>query len=107
MEAMDATMPFPNKQTVDGLKSVWSGRLVRVKAGAAAELTRFEGRVGRVVTVNYDGRAIVDFADGKGECGWYDVANFEAVLEEVTDDAEKKKYDPTASAAQRVPARQS
>jgi hypothetical protein len=56
-----------------------------------------------VVTVNYSGRAVVDFADG----GWYDVPGFETVLEEVTDEAERKKYDPTANSAQKLPTRQS
>jgi hypothetical protein len=95
-------MTFPSKQAVDDLKRVWADRLVKVKPGVKPELARFEGRVGRVVTVNYSGRAVVDFADG----AWYDVADFEQVLEEVTDDAERKKYDPTANSAQKVPARQ-
>jgi hypothetical protein len=34
------------------------------------------------------------------------VADFESVLTEVTDEAEKKKYDPTANAAQPRPGRQ-
>ena len=34
------------------------------------ELQRFKGIVGRVVTVNYNGKAIIDFQDG----GWYDIA---------------------------------
>ena len=77
---------------------------LEVEAGEVRpELLRFEGKVGRVVTVNYSGRAIVDFADG----AWYDVPEFEAVLEEVTDEAERKKYDPTANSAQKVPSRQS
>ncbi len=96
-------MKFPDKVTVDALKRTWSDKFVRVKAGARPDLTRFEGRVGRVVTVNYSGRAVVDFADG----GWYDVADFEAVLEEVTDEAERKTYDATANSAQKIPARQS
>ena len=95
-------MRFPDKQTVDALKRAWSDRLVKVRPGARPELARFEGKVGRVVTVNYSGRAVVDFADG----AWYDVADFERVLEEVTDEAEKKKYDPTANSAQKFPARQ-
>jgi hypothetical protein len=96
-------MKFPDKETVDRLKTQWADRLVRVRPGARPELERFAGRVGRVVTVNYDGRALVDFADG----AWYDVADFEAVLEEVADEAERKKYDPTANSAQKIPSRQS
>ena len=95
-------MKFPDKDAVDRLKRQWADKLVRVKPDARPELARFEGKVGRVVTVNYSGRAVVDFADG----AWYDVADFERVLEEVTDEAEKKKYDPTANSAQKFPARQ-
>lgn len=95
-------MSFPSQQTVDEWKRTWSDRLVRVRQGSRPELTRFEGRVGRVVTVNYSGLALVDFADG----AWYDIADFEAVLEEVTDEAERKKYDATANSAQKIPAKQ-
>ena len=95
-------MPFPSKAAVDDLKRAWTDKLVRVKADARPDLKRFEGKVGRVVTVNYGGRAVVDFADG----AWYDVADFAAVLEVVTDEAEAKKYDATANSAQKLPARQ-
>lgn len=95
-------MPFPEAATVAGWKTSWSDKLVRVKPGLRPELLRFEGKIGRVVTVNFGGRAIVDFADG----AWYDVHEFETVLEEITDDAERKKYDPTANSAQKLPGRQ-
>lgn len=95
-------MRFPTKQVVDELKRTWSDRLVKVKPGMRPELKRFEGRVGRVVTVNYSGRAVVDFADG----AWYDVPDFAEVLEEVTDEDEKKKYDATVNSAQKLPTRQ-
>lgn len=93
---------FPDFATVDRLKAAWTDKLVRVKPAARPELARFEGRVGRVVTVNYGGRAVIDFADG----AWYDVPDFESVLDEVTDPAEAKRYDPTANSAQKLPARQ-
>jgi hypothetical protein len=95
-------MPFPDKATIDVEKRVWTDRLVRVRPGVRPELARFEGRVGRVVTVTYSGRALVDFADG----GWYDVADYAAVLDEVTDEADRKKYDPSANSAQPIPSRQ-
>lgn len=95
-------MPFPSKAAVDDLKRAWTDKLVRVTAAARPELARFAGRIGRVVTVNYAGRAVVDFADG----AWYDIPDFAAVLEVVTDEAEAKKYDPTANSAQKLPARQ-
>lgn len=84
------------------MKRAWTDKLVRVTAPARPDLARFAGRVGRVVTVNYSGRAVIDFADG----AWYDIVDFAAVLEEVIDEAEAKKYDPTANSAQKLPARQ-
>ena len=95
-------MAFPEKSAVDALKVRWTDRLVAVKPGVP-HLARFAGKVGRVVTVNYNGKALVDFGDG----GWYDVADFERVLDEVTADADKSKYDPTANSAQTHPTRQS
>jgi hypothetical protein len=94
---------FPDKATVDRLKEAWTDKFVRVRPGLRPELERFAGRVGRVVTVNYGGRALVDFADG----AWYDIPDFAEVLEEVTDEAERKKYDATANSAQKIPSRQS
>lgn len=94
-------MPFPEKATVDSLKKSWTDRLVRVKPGLKPELKRFEGRVGRVVTVNYGGRAVLDFADG----AWYDLADFESLLEVVPEE-EAKGYDAGANSAQKMPARQ-
>ncbi len=95
-------MRFPEFDTVNALKREWTDKLVRVKPEVRSDLTRFAGRVGRIVTVNYSGRAVVDFADG----GWYDIADFAAVLEVVTDEAEAKKYDATVNCAQKFPARQ-
>ncbi len=94
-------MPFPETTAVDALKKEWTDRLVRVKTDAKSELKRFEGRVGRVVTVNYGGRAVIDFADG----AWYDLAGFETLLE-VVGEEERKQYDATANSAQKLPTRQ-
>jgi hypothetical protein len=94
-------MPFPEKATVDAWKATWTNRLVKVQSDRP-ELQRFQGKVGRVITINYGGQAIVDFADG----GWYDIPNFTEVLQEVTDPEEQKRYDPTANSAQRTPVRQ-
>jgi hypothetical protein len=95
-------MAFHSQADIDQLKRQWTDRLITVKADARPELKRFEGKVGRVVTVSYSGRAVVDFADG----AWYDVPQFENVLIEVTDEAEKKKYDATTNSAQPKPTRQ-
>ncbi len=95
-------MPFPSKAAVDDLKRTWTDKRVRVTADARPDLARFAGRVGRVVTVNYSGRAVVDFADG----AWYDIRDFADVLEMVTDETEARTYDATANSAQKLPARQ-
>ena len=95
-------MKIPDKIRVDQLRANWSDQFVTVKAGMRDDLKRFEGRVGRVITVNYSGRAVVDFADG----AWYDIADFENVLVEANDD-EKKTYDSTVNSAQKIPQRQS
>jgi hypothetical protein len=95
-------MPFPEPSVIASLRQVWTDRLVKVKPGARPELARFEGKVGRVVTVNFNGCAILDFADG----AWYDLPGFAEVLEDVTDDAERKSYDASANSAQKAPSRQ-
>ena len=59
------------------------------------------GGVGRVVTVNYGGRALVDFADG----AWYDIPATAAYLELVPDDEAKGKHDATVNSAQKLPGR--
>jgi hypothetical protein len=95
-------MRFPTFEEAEELKRTWTDRFVRVRPGFP-EYTRFEGKVGRVVTVSYSGRALVDFADG----GWYDIPASDAYLEVVPPDEAKGKYDPTANSAQPRPTRQS
>ncbi len=95
-------MRFPEFESVDALKREWTDKHVRVKPEARPDLKRFVGRIGRIVTINYNGCAVIDFADG----GWYDVADFATVLEVVTDEADAKKYDATTNSAQKFPARQ-
>jgi hypothetical protein len=94
-------MRFSTFADVDVLKQTWTDRYVRVKPGHV-EYERFAGKVGRVVTVNYGGRAIVDFADG----AWYDIPASVDYLEVVSDEDAKGKYDPTANSAQKLPGRQ-
>ena len=52
----------------EALKREWTDQYVTVNA-ERPELKRFAGIVGRVVTVNYNGKAMIDFQDG----GWYDI----------------------------------
>lgn len=94
-------MRFPSFEQSEELKRVWTDRFVRVKPGFP-EYARFDGKVGRVITVNYGGKAIVDFADG----AWYDLPASEQYLEVVPPEDAKGKYDPTANGAQKLPTRQ-
>jgi len=93
-------MRNPSREQIERLKAEWTDQFVSVNA-ARSELKRFEGRVGRVVTVNWSGKALIDFCDG----GWYDIAASADFLTRV--DAETaKKYDPKANSAQAHPERQ-
>lgn len=56
-------------QTVAELKAEYTDRSVEADS-TVADLARFKGKVGRVVTVNENGRALVDFGEGP----WYDIA---------------------------------
>lgn len=56
---------------IESLKREWTGR--RVEAiGSSPTLRRFAGRAGTVVTVNMNGRALVQF-DGGVDITWYDL----------------------------------
>jgi hypothetical protein len=86
---------------VEGLKREWTDQYVVVNP-ERPELKRFQGHVGRVVTVNWNGKAIVDFADG----GWYDIAASTQYLRKVDAAEEKAKYDPKVNSAQPIPEKQ-
>lgn len=94
-------MRFPSFDEAEQLKAAWSDKFVRVKPGHD-QYKRFEGKVGRVVTVNFGGKAIVDFADG----AWYDVPATDQYLEVVSEEDAKGKYDGTVNSAQKLPVRQ-
>ena len=96
-------MPKFDWDTAEELKQVWTDRLVTARADRP-ELKRFEGRVGRVVTVNWSGKALVDFGDG----AWYDIPASEDYLTPLAaDDPNRTKYDPTVNSAQPRPDRKS
>ncbi|HEY8505176.1 MAG TPA: hypothetical protein VIL46_11385 [Gemmataceae bacterium] len=86
---------------IEALKRRWTDRYVRTRPGRP-EYERFAGKVGRVVTVNWSGKALVDFADG----AWYDIPASEDFLQVVESEEEKALYDATANSAQPHPARQ-
>jgi hypothetical protein len=94
-------MITPSVEKIEALRAEWTDQFVRVNPGHQ-ELKRFESRIGRVVTVNWSGKAIVDFADG----GWYDITASPECLLKVSAEEAKGKYDASVNSAQPVPARQ-
>ncbi len=85
---------------LDELKLQWTDRFVMVKP-EHVELKRFDGIVGRVVTVNYNGKAIIDFQDG----GWYDIPASDEHLIRVEAPEESAKY-KNVNSAQVIPDKQ-
>jgi hypothetical protein len=85
----------------EALKREWTDQFVEVNADRP-ELTRFAGIVGRVVTVNWNGKALIDFQDG----GWYDVTASEDYLKKLDPAVAKAKYDAKANSAQPIPEKQ-
>jgi hypothetical protein len=85
----------------EALKREWTDQFVEVNADRP-ELKRFAGIVGRVVTVNWNDRAVVDFQDG----GWYDIAASEECLRKLDPAVAKAKYDAKANSAQPIPEKQ-
>ena len=57
---------------IEQLKRQWTGRRIEVTSDAPT-LRRFAGRLGTVVTLNMNCRALVRF-DGEADIGWYDIA---------------------------------
>ena len=85
----------------EALKQEWTDQFVMVKTGRP-ELQRFSGIVGRVVTVNYSGKALIDFQDG----GWYDVTASEEYLTKLNAAEAKAKFDFKANSNQAFPEKQ-
>lgn len=83
----------------DDVRKQWIDQYVKVNE-SRPELKRFAGVVGRVVTVNYNGKAIVDFQDG----GWYDIPASDDFLVKL-DKAEAAKY-KNVNSAQVIPEKQ-
>ncbi len=87
-------------QYVDDLQREWTDQYVTVKP-ERPELQRFAGIVGRVVTVNFNGKAVIDFQDG----GWYDISASGQFLNKV-DPAEGKTKYKNVNSAQPIPEKQ-
>jgi hypothetical protein len=86
----------------ESLKREWTDQFVEVNPDRP-ELGRFRGIVGRVVTVNYNNKAVVDFQDG----GWYDITASTEYLRKLDPAEAKAKYDAKANSAQPIPDKQS
>ncbi len=95
-------MHVPPEDEILRLRQQWTDRFVRVRPDWP-QYQRFAGKVGRVVTVNWSGKALVDFCDG----AWYDIPASEDYLEIVSAEEAKGRYDPTVNSAQPHPVRQS
>lgn len=85
---------------IEDLKRDWTDHYVAV-VDSRPELKRFVGIVGRVVTVNCGGKAIVDFQDG----AWYDIAASTEFLTKL-DPAEGKAKYKNVNSAQPIPDKQ-
>ncbi len=85
----------------DALKREWTDRYVEVHP-ERPELKRFVGIVGRVVTVNQNNKAVVDFSDG----AWYDISASEEYLRILDPAVAKAKYKGDVNSAQPFPEKQ-
>ena len=78
----------------------WTDQYVKVNSDRP-ELKRFATIIGRVVTVNWNGKAIIDFQDG----GWYDITASTEYLRKLDPEAAKAKY-KNVNSAQPIPEKQ-
>jgi len=84
----------------DQIRRKWIDQYVTVKENRP-ELKRFAGIVGRVVTVNFNGKALIDFQDG----GWYDITASEEFLTLLSPEEGQGKY-KNVNSAQPIPEKQ-
>jgi hypothetical protein len=85
----------------EALKREWTDQLVEVNP-EREELRRFQGIVGRVITVNCGLKALIDFQDG----GWYDITASTDYLNKLDPAVAKAKYNAKANSAQPIPEKQ-
>jgi hypothetical protein len=92
----------PNELTDhEVLAREWTDQFVTVNADQP-ELKRFAGVVGRVVAVNFNNKAVIDFQDG----GWYDIAARADCLTKLDPAEAKAKFNFKANSNQALPERQ-
>jgi hypothetical protein len=97
METPETSLP-----RIEALRSEWTDQFVRVNP-EQPELRRFGDTVGRVITVNFNGKALIDFQDG----GWYDITAAPQYLTKLDPAEAKGKYDAKTNSAQPFPEKQS
>jgi hypothetical protein len=85
---------------IEELQREWTDQFVSVNP-EHPELKRFDGIVGRVVTVNYSGKAVIDFQDG----GWYDITASTRFLNKLDPAQAQAKY-KNVNSAQPIPDKQ-
>ena len=90
------------QEKYEALCDQWTDQFVRANP-QRLELKRFGELVGRVVTVNWNGKAVVDFQDG----GWYDIPAAEEFLICLDPADAKAKFDFKINSAQPIPEKQS
>jgi hypothetical protein len=90
----------PDEDQVELKRNEWTDQFVEVDT-SRPELRRFAGVVGRVITVNHNNKALVDFSDG----AWYDITT--DYLRKLDPATAKAKYDSKANSAQPYPDKQS
>ena len=87
--------------THEQLKREWTDQYVMVNP-ERIELKRFAGIVGRVVTVSFNNKALIDFQDG----GWYDITASNDYLTKLDPAEAKAKYNAKTNSAQAFPEKQ-
>jgi hypothetical protein len=92
----------PANLLLETLKQEWTDQYVEVNP-ERPELKRFAGIVGRVVTVNCNKMALIDFQDG----AWYDIVASAEYLTRLDPAVAKGKYDSKVNSAQPIPDKQS
>jgi hypothetical protein len=88
-------------QRNEALKREWTDQYVLVNPDQP-ELKRFAGIVGRVITVNWNNKALIDFQDG----GWYDITASSDYLKKLDPAEAKAKFNFKANSAQAHPEKQ-
>ena len=94
-------MDIKSERQHEALKREWVDQYVMVRP-ERAELQRFAGIVGRIVAVNFNNKALIDFQDG----GWYDITASPEYLTKLDPNEGKSKFNSKANSAQPFPEKQ-